>query len=73
MNEEEIKKFLIMDMIVDKLFMSLIKGTRNGKPYIHVESYKIDEKDMTYLLKKYDENRFKMYEETLLEGEEDDE
>lgn len=46
--QEKIKKEIISELIIDGLFQSLNK-MNNGK--IEVENYKIDEKNMTYLLK----------------------
>lgn len=71
MSEEEVKenakKELIIEMILDELFGSLIE---NGNK-IQVESYKISESRMTYLLEKYDKEKFNEYEKMLLKGEEE--
>lgn len=69
-NQEIIKKEIISELIIDGLFQSL-KKTSNGK--IEVESYKINEKNMTYLLEKYDSEKFKTFEKMLLKTDEDDE
>lgn len=61
--QEKIKKEIISELIIDELFQSL-KKTSNGK--IEVESYNISEKNMTYLLEKYDPEKFKVYEKMLL-------
>lgn len=61
--QEKIKKEIISELIIDELFQSL-KKTSNGK--IEVESYNISEKNMTYLLEKYDSEKFKVYEKMLL-------
>lgn len=68
--QEKIKKEIISELIIDGLFQSLRKMS-NGK--IEVESYKIDEKNMTYLLKKYDPEKFKVYEKMLLKTDDEDE
>ena len=68
--QEKIKKEIISELIIDGLFQSLRKMS-NGK--IKVESYKIDEKNMTYLLKKYDPEKFKVYEKMLLKTDNEDE
>lgn len=68
--QEKIKKEIISELIIDGLFQSL-KKMSNGK--IEVESYKIDEKNMTYLLKKYDSEKFEAYEEMLLKTDNEDE
>lgn len=67
--KKEAKKELIIEMIIDELFNSIIKS---GKK-LQVESYKISESKMTYLLKKYDEDKFKEYENMLLKDEEEGE
>lgn len=67
--QEKIKKEIISELIIDGLFQSLIKMS-NGK--IEVENYKINEKNMTYLLEKYDPERFKAYEKMLLNTDEDE-
>lgn len=61
--KKKIKKEIISELIIDELFQSL-KKTSNGK--IEVESYNISEKNMTYLLEKYDPEKFKVYEKMLL-------
>lgn len=68
--QEKIKKEIISDLIIDGLFQSL-KKTSNGK--IEVESYNISEKNMTYLLEKYDPEKFKVYEKMLLKTDNEDE
>ena len=68
--QEKIKKEIISELILDGLFQSL-KKMSNGK--IEVENYKIDEKNMTYLLKKYDSEKFKAYEKMLLKTDNEDE
>ena len=67
------RKEIISELIVDGLFNSL-KKMSSGK--IRVESYKIDEDNMTYLIKKYDPEKFAAYEKMLLnnknaEGDDD--
>lgn len=69
-NQEKIRKEIISELIIDGLFQSL-KKTSNGK--IEVESYNISEKNMTYLLEKYDPEKFKVFEKMLLKTDEDDE
>lgn len=68
--QEKIKKEIISELIIDGLFQSL-KKMSNGK--IEVESYEINEKNMTYLLKKYDPEKFKVYEKMLLKTDNEDE
>lgn len=68
--QEKIKKEIISELIIDELFQSLRKMS-NGK--IEVESYKINEKNMTYLLKKYDPEKFQVYEKMLLKSDDEDE
>lgn len=63
------RKEIISELIVDGLFNSL-KKMSNGK--IEVESYKINEENMTYLIKKYDPEKFVAYEKMLLKNEEGD-
>ena len=63
------RKEIISELIIDGLFNSL-KKMSNGK--IGVESYKIDENNMTYLIKKYDPEKFAAYEKMLLKNEEGD-
>lgn len=66
------RKEIISELVIDGLFNSL-KKMSSGK--IKVESYKIDEDNMTYLIKKYDPEKFAAYEELLLknmkEGDDD--
>jgi len=67
------RKEIISELIVDGLFNSL-KKMSSGK--IRVESYEIDENNMTYLIKKYDPEKFAAYEKMLLnnknkEGDDD--
>lgn len=69
-NQEKIRKEIISELIIDGLFQSL-KKMSNGK--IEVESYNISEKNMTYLLKKYDTEKFKVFEKMLLKTDENDE
>ena len=63
------RKEIISELIVDGLFNSL-KKMSNGK--IKVESYKIDEDNMTYLIKKYDPEKFAEYEKMLLNNKKED-
>lgn len=63
------RKEIISELIVDGLFNSL-KKMSNGK--IEVESYKIDENNMTYLIKKYDPEKFAVYEKMLLNNKKED-
>lgn len=53
-------------MIIDELFNSMIKSGKS----IQVESYKISESKITYLLQKYDKEKFEEYEKMLLKSEE---
>ena len=66
---EVIRKEIIADLIIDGLFNSL-KKMSSGK--VEVEGYKIDEKNMTYLIKKYDPEKFAAYEKMLLNTDEED-
>lgn len=66
--EEKIRKDLINEIIIDKLF-NCLKLTSKGT--IKFDYYKISESEMTYLLKKFDAIKFKQYEEILTEVEED--
>ena len=66
--EEKIRKELINEIIIDKLF-NCLKLTSKGT--VKFDYYKISENEMTYLLKKYDEEKFNQYEEILTEIEED--
>lgn len=68
--KKEVKREIILELIIDKLFSALVKSGNK----IEVEIYNIDEKDITYLLQKYDEEKFKEYEKMLLKdrGEEDE-
>lgn len=68
--ERAVSRKIYLDIIVDKLFEGLTK--RNDKD-IEISSYKLDEGDLTYLLEKYDPNRFKKYKEILLKDSEADE
>jgi len=61
MSEEEMRKKIIIEMIIDKLFYSLAKDSKG----VEINTYKIDEQEMTYLLKKYDSNKFAEYEKML--------
>lgn len=63
------RKEIISELIVDGLFNSL-KKMSNGK--IKVDSYKIDEDNMTYLIKKYDPEKFACYEKMLLNNKKED-
>lgn len=71
--EKRIKKDIIIEMIIDKLFNSLeyVKVNENiGK--LKIDNYEIDSKEMTYLLSKYDEERFKqefIMKEKIYKGE----
>ena len=69
-NQEKIKKEIISELIIDELFQSL-KKISSGK--IEVESYKINEKNMTYLIEKYDPEKFKVFEKMLLKTDDKDE
>lgn len=67
--KKEAKKELIVEMIIDELFNSMIKSGKS----IQVESYKISESKMTYLLQKYDAEKFEEYEKMLLKDSVEDE
>lgn len=69
MDEDEIRKYLIIDMIIDKMFDCLEIDCLENKKIVF-DRYNLNDKEMLYLLKKYDEKRFMMYEETLKQGEE---
>ncbi len=62
---DSMRKEIVSELIIDGLFNSL-KKMSSGK--IQVESYKIDENNMTYLIKKYDPEKFAAYEELLLKN-----
>ena len=66
--EEKIRKDLINEIIIDKLFNCLELSTKGT---IKFDYHNISENEFTYLLKKYDEEKFKQYEEILTEIEED--
>ena len=66
--EERIRKDLINEIILDKLF-NCLKLTSKGT--VKFDYYKMSESEMTYLLKKFDAEKFKQYEEILTEIEED--
>lgn len=69
-NEEEIKKQVYIEMIIDKLYEGLAKRNTND---IRIASYKLDEGALTYLIEKYDPNKFKEFKEMLLKDSEADE
>ena len=60
------EKESIMDLILDKLFRCL--EAEDGK--VSFEKYKIDSKDIDYLLKKLDGERYNAYCEMLLNNKE---
>ena len=62
MEKESIKKEILIDLIVDKLYRCL--EAEDGK--VNFEKYNIDSKDVQYLLKKLDEERYNAYCEMLL-------
>lgn len=63
------RKEIISELVIDGLFNSL-KKMSSGK--IQVESYKIDENNMTYLIKKYDPEKFAAYEKMLLNNKKEE-
>lgn len=71
--EKRIKKDVIIEMIIDKLFNALeyIKVNENiGK--LKIDNYEINSNEMTYLLSKYDEERFQqefIMKEKICKGE----
>lgn len=67
MEEKELREKIIREMIIDKLFNCLQK---NSKGKIYFDDYKLDGKDMVYLLEKYDNQKFNEYKELLLNDEE---
>lgn len=62
MEKENIKKEILLDLLIDKLFRCL--EAEDGK--VSFEKYKIDSKDIDYLLKKLDGERYNAYCEMLL-------
>lgn len=69
--ERAVSRKIYLDIIVDKLYEGLTAKQNNKK--IEISSYKLDDGDLTYLLEKYDPNRFKKYKEMLLKDSEADE
>ena len=65
MEKENIKKEILLDLLVDKLYECL--EVEDGK--VSFERYNIDYKDIQYLLKKLDEDRYNAYCEMLLNTE----
>ena len=63
--EEFIKKGLIIDMLIDKLYDCLV--VEQGK--IDFSKYDLSSKDIMYLLKHYDSERFDAYSKLLLNEE----
>jgi hypothetical protein len=66
-SEETIRKKVVLEMIIDKLFNSLKKTTKG----IKVDNYYIDDEDLTYLLEKYDSEKFNEYKEMLFKQKEE--
>lgn len=60
--DKVIKKEVIKEIIFDILFNSLV----NEKGTIEFDRYNIDEKNMLYLLRKYDEEKFEEYKNMLI-------
>ena len=69
--ERAVSRRIYLDIIVDKLYEGLTAKQNNKE--IEISSYKLDDGDLTYLLEKYDPNRFKKYKEMLLKDSEADE
>ena len=69
--ERAVSRKIYLDIIVDKLYEGLTPKHNNKE--IEISSYKLDDGDLTYLLEKYDPNRFKKYKEMLLKDSEADE
>jgi aminopeptidase-like protein len=70
MNEEEIRKNIITEMIIEKLFNSLRRSS-TGK--VRFDSYRINEDDIAYLLEKYDAKKYNEYKNMLLNIKDEDE
>ena len=66
MEKENIKKEIISDFIMDKLYNCL--ELDNGK--IIFDRYNLSDKEMLYMLKKFDEEKFETYSEILKSNEE---
>ncbi len=67
MEKEIIKKEIIVELLFDKLFRCL--NVENKK--VVFERYDLNEEDMQFLLKKYDEEKYNAYCEMLLNKKED--
>jgi len=67
MEKENIKKEILMELIVDKIYECL-GVTSEGT--IYFDKYDIDVKDVQHLLKKLDEERYNAYCEMLLNNKE---
>lgn len=67
MEKENLKKEIIIELIIDKLFRCL--EVEDG--IINFEKYNINREDMQFLLKKYDEEKYNAYCEMLLNKKED--
>lgn len=62
MEKENIKKEIIIELLLDKLYRCL--EVENKK--IGFDKYKVNEKDMQFLLEKYDKDKYDAYCEMLL-------
>ena len=65
--KEEIKKEIIIDLLIDKLFGCL--EVENGK--VHFDKYDISSKEVLFLLEHYDKERYDAYCKLLLIKNED--
>lgn len=61
---EKIRKDIICEMIIDSLFNTL-KQSSTKEDEIIISTYKIEEKQLTYLLEKYDKEKFEEYRKML--------
>ena len=67
MEKESMRKEIIIDLFFDKLYRCL--EVENQK--VTFDRYSLNEKDMQFLLKKYDEEKYNAYCEMLLNKKED--
>lgn len=67
MEKESIKKEILIDLLLDKLYRCLSVE----KNEVVFDRYDLNEEDMQYILKKLDEERYKVYCEMLLNKKED--
>lgn len=67
MEKESIKKEILIDLILEKLYRCL--SVEKNK--VVFDRYNLNEEDMQYILKELDEERYKVYCEMLLNKKED--